>query len=120
MRCFRHAQSEAVGTCKQCFKGVCADCAIDTGIGLACSPACQEEIKSIKALVDRNKQAFPIAAKAHIRNGVLLLLFSVAFFAFGWGEQGSLFIFLASFGAIMVVGAVFSFLLARKYGRANR
>ncbi len=30
-----HPQNEAVGTCKHCFRGVCPQCAKDSGVGLA-------------------------------------------------------------------------------------
>lgn len=86
---------------------------------MACSPPCEEEIKLLKALLDRNKQAFPIAAKTHLRNAILLFLFGVVFFVFARDEEGSFFAFLVSFGAIMVVGAIFSLISARKFGRAG-
>jgi hypothetical protein len=119
MNCFRHHQSAAVGTCKYCFKGVCAECANDTGIGLACSPQCQEEVKSVKALMDRSRQAFPFAAKTYFRNAILLALFGVVFFGFGfvWGKDSGLFGFFLATGSVMAIGAIFSFLAGRRYSR---
>jgi hypothetical protein len=78
MKCFRHPQSDAVGACKHCFKGTCSECSKDTGVGIACSPQCEEEVRLLKAIVDRNKQAFALAAKTHGRNSALLVLFGVA------------------------------------------
>ena len=54
MRCFYHQDKEAVGTCKSCGKGVCAECAIDLGKGLACRGRCEESTRAIIELVDRN------------------------------------------------------------------
>ena len=42
MRCFYHQDKEAVGTCKSCGKGVCAECAI---------------ARAIIQLIDRNIQS---------------------------------------------------------------
>lgn len=122
MKCFTHSQSEAVGTCKYCFKGVCTECAKDTGIGIVCSPECHEQVKLVKAMMDRNKQAFPIAAKSHFRNAILLSLFGVLFAAFGIMERSDSFTFrfFLSFAAIMVIGAVFSFLISRKFAKSSR
>jgi hypothetical protein len=54
MRCFYHQTNEAVGTCKSCGKGVCADCAVDLVKGLACRNHCEESAKAIIELVERN------------------------------------------------------------------
>ena len=120
MKCFLHSESDAVGTCKHCFKGVCSACAKDTGIGIVCSPQCEEEVRAIKSLVDRNKQAFPLVAKTHSRNAVLLCLFGVAFIVFGFiaRSESFLFPFLLAFGAIMVLGALFSVLIGRRYAKS--
>jgi hypothetical protein len=122
VKCFKHPQSEAVGTCKYCSKGVCTECVRDTGIGISCSPECQEEVKSLKALVDRNKQSFPLVAKAHARNAILLALLGLAFVAFSAIARRDAFLFpyLLSFGVIMMFGAMLSFLMARKFSKAMR
>lgn len=122
MKCFRHSESDAVGTCKYCFKGVCSACANDTGLGVVCSPQCEEEVRAIKSLVDRSKQAFPFAAKTHSRNAVLLCLFGAALIVFGLvaRDNSFLFPFLLAFGTIMVLGAFFSVLTGRKYAKSSQ
>jgi len=120
MRCFRHSGSEAVAICKHCSKGVCGECVDDTGFGVACSPQCREEVLSIRAMLQRNKKSFSLASRSLARNGVLLALFGVAFFVFSFTErrESFLFTFFLAFGAIMFVGAAFSFLNARKWAKA--
>jgi hypothetical protein len=36
MNCFNHPDVPAVGICKACQKGLCMECAIDLGHGIAC------------------------------------------------------------------------------------
>ena len=122
VKCFRHLQSDAVGTCKYCFKGACTECAKDSDVGVVCSPQCEAEVRSLKAMVDRNKQAFPLVAKTHARNAILLALFSAGFLAFSAIERSDSFMFpfLLSFGAIFGLGAVFSFVMGRKFTKASR
>jgi hypothetical protein len=119
MRCFRHAESEAVATCKFCSKGVCSECVDDTGFGVVCSARCKEEVLSLRAMVERNKRSFSLASRSLTRNGILLALFGVAFFAFSFtGRRDSFLLpFFVVFGAIMFVGAAFSFLNARKWAK---
>lgn len=37
MKCFDHAEEQAVGPCKHCSKGIGVTCTVDTGDGLACA-----------------------------------------------------------------------------------
>src|SRR6185369_14793503 len=66
MRCFYHRDKEAVGSCKSCGKGVCAECAVDLGKGLACRSRCEESARAIIELVDRNIQLSTNPAKAQL------------------------------------------------------
>src|SRR5262249_52940930 len=56
MHCFYHQDKYAVGVCKSCGKGVCIECAVDLGKGLACRGRCEESVRAITQLIDRNIQ----------------------------------------------------------------
>ena len=56
MKCFYHNDKDAVGTCKSCEKGLCIDCAIDLGKGLACKNHCEEDAKKIINVQQENIQ----------------------------------------------------------------
>jgi hypothetical protein len=66
MRCFYHQDREAVGSCKSCGKGVCAECAVDLGKGLACRNRCEDAAKALIQLIDRNLQLVASPTKAHL------------------------------------------------------
>jgi hypothetical protein len=121
MRCFNHPDSEAVGTCKHCFKGICRECVKDSGHGIACSLQCMDEIKSLYEVLNRNKQMYSIAAKTHSRNAIWLGLLAAGFIAFGlWIKNDIVFaVYLFGMGALFVVGATFSFLNSRKMVRMS-
>jgi len=57
MRCFYHQDKEAVGLCKSCAKGVCAECAVDLGNALACRNRCEERAQSIIKIQDHAIQS---------------------------------------------------------------
>ena len=63
MRCFYHQDREAVGSCKSCGKGLCPDCAADVGKGLACRGRCEEDVRAVVALVERNIKFSPQTAR---------------------------------------------------------
>ncbi|MEI6194808.1 MAG: hypothetical protein WCS42_10810 [Verrucomicrobiota bacterium] len=66
MRCFYHQDKDAVGSCKSCGKGLCVECAVDLGKGLACRGRCEESARAIIAIVDRNIQLSITPAKAQL------------------------------------------------------
>jgi hypothetical protein len=66
MRCFYHQDKDSVGSCKSCGKGLCAECAVDLGKGLACRGRCEESARAIIELVDRNIQLSTTPAKAQL------------------------------------------------------
>lgn len=85
MRCFNHPETRAVGTCKQCGKGICHDCAADLGHGLACRGVHEADVEAVHALVVRN-----IAATREGANRVnwftvplFLAVMGAAFVAYG-------------------------------------
>ena len=63
MNCFRHQDQPAIAVCKNCGKAACADCANDTGQGIACSDACVVELQQHYQLDQRLKQSFGIGRK---------------------------------------------------------
>jgi hypothetical protein len=66
MRCFYHQDKEAVGTCKSCGKGLCSECAVDVGKGLACRSRCEADARAIIQLVERNVQLSTATPKAQL------------------------------------------------------
>jgi len=70
MKCFRHPESDAVGSCKQCAKGLCSRCVVDVGKGLACKDSCEEYV--------RQDLAFNANAPIVMTGGLALMLSSGA------------------------------------------
>ncbi|HEY1264468.1 MAG TPA: hypothetical protein VGF06_13160 [Terriglobales bacterium] len=118
MKCFRHAAVEAVATCKYCSKGVCAECAKDTGVGIACSAACEGEVKAIQAMIVRNRKVYEFAPKTHSRNAIWLTLMAALFIGFGaFSDRGFLKAYFIAFGVVLLCGAGFSLLNSRRIAR---
>jgi len=79
MKCYYHHDCDAVGTCKSCGKGLCEECQVDLGKGLACKGRCEEEVQALIALIDNNLRNWPAAGEM-IRRGRATSVFSGAFF----------------------------------------
>jgi len=44
MKCFYHQETEAVGLCYYCNRGLCAECAMEYTRGLACRNRCERHV----------------------------------------------------------------------------
>ena len=63
MNCYRHHNRSAIAVCKNCGKTACSECCDDTGQGIACCPACTEELQQTYRLKERLKRNFGIGSK---------------------------------------------------------
>jgi len=64
MRCFYPQDREAVGACKSCNKGLCPECAVDLGKGLACRGRCEADVQAVIKLVDQNVRHMDVVERA--------------------------------------------------------
>ena len=93
MRCFRHQDKEAIGTCKACGKGVCPECVVTLPLGLVCSKECETRILEIAATF---KKSIADSAKTRdkIRNSrlsliIIAIIFGIGFLVFGFTSASS-------------------------------
>ena len=83
MHCFYHQQEEAVGSCKSCGKGLCSECAADLGKGLACRGRCEDDVRAVIELVERNIRLQPTTTRLIQAGGGLRLAGSLFFLLTG-------------------------------------
>lgn len=89
MKCFYHPQIEAIARCKSCRKGLCKDCAIDVGNGIACKNRCECEVVAINEFLELMKTAYQKNAISASQTAILLSLAGSAFFLLGMMEISS-------------------------------
>lgn len=85
MDCFHHSGTPAVGICKHCHKGVCSECATDTGAGLACPGSCVEVVHDLNRLIKRNVSSAGTHAWTAYFTPAFLLTIGVILIGFGLG-----------------------------------
>lgn len=83
MRCFNHVDREAVGSCKGCQKGLCAECAIDLGHGLACKGVHEQIVNTYNVIMERDAQIYRAAPRVGLITPIFAGLLGLVFLAFG-------------------------------------
>jgi len=117
MKCFYHPESDAVGICKACQKGLCPECAVDVGNGLACKEKCEDEVRAINEFAEKNKTLYQKAAGANYRNAVLYGLSAALFLVPGLffvGKNNAVSGLLIIMGIFFFLGSLFSYISGRK------
>lgn len=123
MRCYYHTGSEAVGICKNCSKGLCQECAVDVGNGLACIGRCEEDVRLLNQLVAKAKGAYQTTGSAYSRYAVVFLLFGLVFLVLGilslFSKEASVAILFLPTGLIMLLAGAVSYSAGRKIGKSE-
>jgi hypothetical protein len=102
MNCFYHQDRVAVALCKSCLRGLCAECAVDVGDGVACRNSCEVRAKRINKIVDSNAKVMSLANTSLRRNFYFTSTCGIIFTTLGgW---------MAYYGKDSFVGALFALL----------
>ena len=75
MNCYKHADQQAVGVCRECGKATCRECCDDTGHGIACSQTCAEQLRDSYQLRTRMQQSFDIGGQPPMPASVITYAF---------------------------------------------
>ena len=111
MKCFYHQDRDAVGICKSCERGVCAECAVDLGKGLACAGKCEDDVTALIQYLDANVRMAPAsnallrkARGSNITGAVCSLAFAAAIVAVGlWLYRGEFVNVLSMLGTVLLI-----------------
>lgn len=82
MHCYRHRQADVIAICQFCGKVACPECCHDMRQGVACSNACEHELRQERLLTSRMKQSYgvgfrmpmPASIPTYFFFGLILLL----------------------------------------------
>jgi hypothetical protein len=117
MRCFYHHDVEAVGTCKNCGRGLCTGCAVDVRNGLACRDRCEEEVRSLNRVISRNKTAFEKTSGAYLRVACFYAAVGAVLIWAGLLDWRGMAEVLLPAGAILLVAAIVHYTTGRRFER---
>src|SRR5687767_693572 len=83
MHCFIHNAVPAIGICKYCGKGLCPQCAADTGLGLACLGSCEERVETMGRMVAHNPRIMRTANAQNRSVALFGIIMGVLFLGIG-------------------------------------
>jgi len=103
MNCYNHSERPALGTCKACNRGLCADCVTDLGHGLACKNVHERRVEEIETIISMSAKAHADAPKNQYLLPAFFVFMGSVFFGFALyqGER------IGSFPTVMGLGFIF-------------
>lgn len=131
MNCFNHRSVPAIGLCKSCGKGLCADCATELVSGLACKASCKtavdehnRQVQNILSRILELEKHISRTSRNHLRSsGVITMIMGFGLLIFAlWAhyEMGTFFpYFFYLFGLATLAMGFLRLRLRREYVSAN-
>ena len=123
MKCFNHETTDAVAICKNCNKAICHACAVDVGNGIACRGSCEDEVRAVNALIQRNKSTSQKTSYAYQRNAIICALLGAVFAYLSvdayQSKHSPLLVVTAGSALIFFLAAFFNYSTSRKFMRGG-
>ena len=117
MNCYNHQTVPAVAICKNCNKGLCPQCLTEVENGIACTSTCVEEVKTINALISRNKNLTKRATGNYNRAVFIYFAMALLFFYSGF-TYAVLRYYMFPAGAIFLFISIWTLIAALKVKKA--
>lgn len=120
MHCFNHLDRDAVGSCKACAKGLCAECAVDLGHGLSCRGDHEVTVHAYNAMFARSAKISSAAKNSVQGVPIFLTVIGILMGAYGvLSSQGGR-SFSILLGSAFTVFGIISFVRNRSmYSRSS-
>jgi hypothetical protein len=118
MNCYYHPTRPALGLCKHCQRGLCAECLAEVGEVLACKGRHEEQVQAVEQLVARNLLQSRRVGLNYRRNAIFYFLSGALFSGFGLYQlrfAGLQALFLLLIGLFLLYAAAANYLESRKF-----
>jgi sulfite exporter TauE/SafE len=118
MNCYYHSDKPAVGLCKYCQRGLCADCSARVDDSLACQDRHETQVHEMTLLMQKNILQSRRVGSDYVRNTIFYGVVGILFTAFGasqlrWlGLQAGVYLVI---GLALLWAALANYLESRKY-----
>jgi hypothetical protein len=105
VRCFNHLDREAVAACKACSKGLCPECAVDLGHGIACRGTHEVSVNALNEMTTRASRVQAVNTKGRFTAPAFYAVMGSLFLCWGLYHNRDAFLCLLG-GAFLLYGLV--------------
>jgi hypothetical protein len=116
--CYYHPDRPAVGLCKHCLRGLCADCAAAVDGLLACKDKHEAQVHVLEEMTRQNILKSKRTRSDYLRNTIFYGIIGLLFTAFGLSQirwLGLQAVVYSVIGLALLYAALANYLESRKY-----
>jgi hypothetical protein len=116
MKCFTHQTVDAIGTCRNCGKGLCPSCAVDLQFALTCRGECESEARAVRAQILRSRTLLDTQKRFRFFAPIFFWLFGAVFLVENFAGPGFSWLTF-SMGVLFLLFGSGMFLAQRRWTR---
>lgn len=120
MKCFNHQDRDSVAVCLTCGKGLCRECARESGGGISCSPQCTAARHDNKILFTELDAHLKNSRRSNILSGLFSLAMGILFVYFSDLGSGFIYDFVFLLGVGFAVYGILALLVLMLIFYRNR
>jgi len=117
MKCFVHRDTDAVGTCRACNKGLCPTCVKDLGHSICCHGACETKARTLDSQVAQSSAVLAAQRRNRFLAPIFFILAGALFIAFSGSGKGSWFGFGQAFGLGFIIFGLVLGVVSHRYAK---
>ena len=120
MVCYNDPSEQACGTCKNCCKGLCKQCATDLGDGLACNATCVDNVVKVNTLIYKNVRTNIHTSNKYNVIGILYTVLGGLMIGLNLLIFKKTDVFLIAFGVFFLVYGIYTISRGLKINKDDR
>ena len=124
MNCYYQPNTPAIGVCKSCGRGLSIEYATDVGNGLACKDKCEDRVRLLNSIIDRNTTILAVSNTQLRRNMIFSvtvgLLFCVLGVNMGFANSGLPGGVYVALGIVFILRGIFSYTRSAQYPNPDK
>jgi hypothetical protein len=113
MKCFNHTNVDAIAICKNCNKGLCQECAADTGVGVACKDKCESDVALLNVVFRQSTKAYQNASKTYLQFSIWMAVIGFGMLIFSLFLPNP--IFLIFMGSLFIIAGIVYYFTSKRY-----
>ena len=113
MKCFNHPDVEAIAICKNCCKGLCQECATDTGKGIACKDKCEVDVALMDNIFRQSTKVYQNTSKTYSQLSIWMVVLGFGMIVFSFFLPNPF--FLLFIGSLFIIGGVAYYFTSKRY-----
>jgi len=116
VHCYTHPAADAIGICRACSRGLCAQCVVDLGHSISCQGQCEKKAEILHSMIAQHEVIIRTSRRNRFFGPAFFTLLGGVFLYFNL-DAGDLWNFGSIAGLCFMLFGVILFILGQRYAK---